>query len=168
VARLLWLRSHSVRIPSKNFLTTHQFDVGLWTAFPCTVCRPYCPSRTLYRKRALNVHAVLGMRMDLPATPAYTHIHLLDTRSSQRYFSLPRGMDLCEGTCHNPFVAPFEVHGCAGSLANGFGLCRRKRVFVHHRWIGGTRGVLMGGKGKPCRSVCATQDIAGSHTLLWP
>jgi Pyruvate/2-oxoacid:ferredoxin oxidoreductase delta subunit len=42
-------------MPSKNFLTTHQFDVHFCTEFLCTVCRPYCPSRTLYRKRADTV-----------------------------------------------------------------------------------------------------------------
>jgi hypothetical protein len=72
--------------------------------------------------------------------PAYTHI--LDTTSSQQYLlSGTHGIDLCARTCHNPLGEPFEVHGCAGALADRFELCSRYHAFVHHRRLGRKHGV---------------------------
>src|SRR5678816_3685967 len=70
----------------------------------------------------------------LPGFPGYSSPGLPDTTSSQQYLlSGTHGIDLCARTCHNPLGEPFEVHGCAGALADRFELCSRYHAFVHHR-----------------------------------
>src|SRR6266436_10218133 len=44
------------RVPSKNFLATHQLDVHFCIEFLCTWYPQHCPSRVVCRKRAFFVH----------------------------------------------------------------------------------------------------------------
>src|SRR5713101_1600113 len=43
------------RVPSKNFLATHQLDVHFCIEFLCTWYPQHCPSRVVCRKRALTL-----------------------------------------------------------------------------------------------------------------
>src|SRR5262249_46642512 len=78
-----------------------------------------------------STHGILWSSKSTEAHPEYgcarypASTHLLEPTSSQRDFALTPGLDLGAETCQNPLVATFEVHGGAGSLAAGFGLCRR-------------------------------------------
>jgi len=43
------LQGDPIRMPSKNFLATHQLDIHFWTEFLCILCRQNYPFHLVYR-----------------------------------------------------------------------------------------------------------------------